>query len=373
MTYIPLNARVECLDGPYGKSTRLIADPTTKQVLYLVVEEEKSQENHIVSADIIRTTTNELITLNCRSDEVRGMESYIETHFVPVEEPEAEQEGILFLPYTVPAEPITGQVDSLPRDQLDVKRGADVEATDGHVGKVDEFLIEPINGNITHLVLHEGRLWGKRDLTLPVTAIDRAEAGKVYLKLDKETVKALPAIPLKRSFSYKDAKVELIVMAFEDMDKAVEALDFLKTMAKTTSIGKIRNAAVLIKDEHGEVTLTETQDIDRKHGAIFGAIAGGLVGLVGGPVGVVVGAAAGAATGGAAAKRIDMGFSDKYLNKVKDFLKPGTSALIAIVEHEWRETVASELSRFGGQLFRQALTDELIDQYLPDAEEGDKE
>jgi uncharacterized membrane protein len=373
MTYIPLNARVECLDGPYGKSTRLIADPSTKQVLYFVVEEEKSQENHLVSADIIRTTTKELITLNCRRDEVKGMESYIETHFVPVEEPEEGQESILFLPYIVPAEPIKEQVDSLPRDQLDVKRGADVEATDGHVGNVDEFLIEPINGNITHLVLREGHMWGKRELTLPVTAIDRAEGGTVYLKLNQKTIKALPAIPVKRSFGYQDAKVELIVMAFEDMEKAVEALDFLNKMAKTAVIGKVRNAAVLIKDEQGEVTLTETQDIDRKHGAIFGAIAGGLVGLVGGPVGVVVGAAAGAATGGAAAKRIDMGFSDKYLNKVKDYLKPGTSALIAIVEHEWRETISSELSRFGGQLFRQALTDELIDQYIPDVEEGDKE
>lgn len=372
MTHIPLNARVECIDGPYGRSTKVIADPTTKQLLYLVVEDEKSQETHLVSTDVIRTTTNDVITLNCRNEDVKGMESYIESHFVPVEEPDSESEGILFLPYTMPSEPVTGQVESIPRSQLDVKRGADVEASDGHVGKVDEFLIEPLNGNITHLVLREGRLWDKRDLTLPVTAIDRAEGGKVYLKLDQETVKALPAIPVKRSFGFKDAKVELIVLAFEDKENALEALNFLDNLAKTAVIGKVRNAAVLIKDDQGEVTLTETQDIDRKHGAIFGAITGGLVGLVGGPVGMVVGAAAGAATGGAAAKRIDMGFSDKYLNKIKDYLKPGTSALIAIVEHEWRETVASELSQFGGQLFRQALTDEIIEQYLPDAKESEQ-
>jgi len=97
MTYIPLNATVECLDGPYGKTTKLIADPTTKQVRYLVVEETKSQENHLVSTDLIRTTTNELISLNCHSDEVKGMEPYIETYFVPSEESEAEDEGILFL------------------------------------------------------------------------------------------------------------------------------------------------------------------------------------------------------------------------------------------------------------------------------------
>jgi hypothetical protein len=43
-----------------------------------------------------------------------------------------------------------------------------------------------------------------------------------------------------------------------------------------------------------------------------------------------------------------------------------------MVEHEWRETVASELSQFGGQLFRQALTDDIIEQYLPDEGEGDQ-
>ena len=371
MTYIPLNAQVECTDGPYGICSNLIADPTTKQVLYLVVEEKNSKEHHIVSTDVLRNTTPTLITLNCSSEELIEMEPYIEASYVSGDDPVAEEEGILFLPYAIPAEPITGKIESLPPDQLDAKRGADVEATDGRVGKIDEFLVEPLSGNFTHLVLREGHLWGKRDLTLPVTAIDRVEGGVVYLKLDKEKVKALPAIPVKRSFGFQDAKTELIVMAFEEMDKADEALEFLKNLAKSTDIGKIRNAAVLVKDEAGEVTIGETQDIDKKHGAIFGAITGGLVGLVGGPVGVVVGAAAGAATGRAAAKKIDMGFSDKYLNKIKDYLQPGSSALIAIVEHEWRSTVASELSRFGGQVFRQGITDEMIDQYLPDAEEGD--
>jgi len=43
-----------------------------------------------------------------------------------------------------------------------VRRGTRVEATDGHVGHVDEFVVNPENGHITHSVMREGHLWGKK-------------------------------------------------------------------------------------------------------------------------------------------------------------------------------------------------------------------
>ena len=65
-------------------------------------------------------------------------------------------------------------------------------------------------------------------------------------------------------------------------------------------------------------------------------------------------------TGRVAADRIDMGFSNKYLKDVQQHLEPGSSALIALVEHEWESTVGESLLQFGGQEFRQALTDEIV-------------
>jgi len=61
-----------------------------------------------------------------------------------------------------------------------------------------EFLIDPANENITHLVLREGHLWSQKDVTIPVSAIDRIEEDAVYLKLDKHAVEVLPAVPIKR-------------------------------------------------------------------------------------------------------------------------------------------------------------------------------
>jgi sporulation protein YlmC with PRC-barrel domain len=79
-----------------------------------------------------------------------------------------------------------------------VRRGARVEATDGHVGRVDEFLIDPESEHITHLVMREGHLWGQRDVTIPISKVDRMEEDTVYLKLDKGSVEALPTIPVRR-------------------------------------------------------------------------------------------------------------------------------------------------------------------------------
>lgn len=151
-----------------------------------------------------------------------------------------------------------------------------------------------------------------------------------------------------------ETPVSLLVYAYNEEGKANEVLKALQKLDKTGIIA-VLNAAVLAMDKDGKVRLRETEDVDAKRGALFGAIAGGLVGLLGGPVGVIVGAAAGAATGGVAAHRIDMGFSDEYLREIQESLKPGSSAIIALVEHEWVEKVIQELEEFEGQLFRQAL------------------
>ena len=151
-----------------------------------------------------------------------------------------------------------------------------------------------------------------------------------------------------------ETPVSLLVYAYNEHDKADKVLKALKELDKTGIIA-VLNAAVLAMDKDGKVRLRETEDVDAKRGAIFGAIAGGLVGLLGGPAGVIMGAAAGAAAGGVAAHKIDMGFSDEYLKDLQQSLKPGSSAIIALVEHEWVEKVIQELEEHEGRLFRQAL------------------
>ena len=68
------------------------------------------------------------------------------------------------------------------------------------MGKVDEFLVDPQNDNISHLVLREGHLWGQQDVTIPVSEIDKITEDAVYLKLDKNDITTLPTVPVKRKW-----------------------------------------------------------------------------------------------------------------------------------------------------------------------------
>jgi uncharacterized membrane protein len=155
--------------------------------------------------------------------------------------------------------------------------------------------------------------------------------------------------------------VELVVAAFNETDKASEALKTLKSLQKDGVI-RLINAAVMSRDTKGIVNVHETQDVGAGHGAVFGAIVGGLVGLLGGPVGAIVGAAAGAATGGVAADRIDMGFPNETLNEIKETLIPGSSAILALIQHQWVDRVVAEMENFGAALYRQALREEIAAQ-----------
>ena len=102
-------------------------------------------------------------------------------------------------PKAIPeTEMISVEHERIPPGELAVRRGARVEATDGHAGRVDEFLVHPTDGHITHLVLREGHLWGKKDVSIPVSQIDHIQEDAVYLKLDKHSVEALPSIPIRR-------------------------------------------------------------------------------------------------------------------------------------------------------------------------------
>jgi len=139
-----------------------------------------------------------------------------------------------------------------------------------------------------------------------------------------------------------DVPVQLIVAAFGEEKAAKEALKSLNE-AKKAGLIKIENAAVLRKDEKGKLHIKETQDMGGGKGAAFGGVAGAAIGLIAGPA-LVVPAAVGALVGGLTAKLRDTGFSNKRLETIGEGLKPGSSAIIAVVEHTWVEKVEAAMA-----------------------------
>jgi sporulation protein YlmC with PRC-barrel domain len=198
----PLNVEVHCTDGHCGRSTYIILNPVTEQVSHLVVKSKQSPAGErLVSVKLIANTASEVIILNCTKEEFEKLESFNQPEFIYTDLPQHTSGPNLTLlwPYVAPVKRIIDdKVRRIPPGELAVRRGARVRATDGRVGRVDEFIVEPVSGNITHLVLREGNLLGQKAITIPVSQIDRIEEKVVYLKVDKKTITSMPHVPVKR-------------------------------------------------------------------------------------------------------------------------------------------------------------------------------
>lgn len=193
---IPLNVQVQCADRDAGHSVCVILNPVKDQVTHLVVREsDLFSAERLVPIDLILETSHDAIKLKCTLSELKEMESFTEAEFIP-----SPNEGTYLWPYYSTMDPgvVVIEHECIPRDELAIRRGDTVYAQDGEIGRVDEFLVEPKNDSVTHLVMREGHLWGKRDVTIPVSQIGRFESDTVYLKLTKKQVEELPTVPVKR-------------------------------------------------------------------------------------------------------------------------------------------------------------------------------
>jgi sporulation protein YlmC with PRC-barrel domain len=203
MTDIPLNANVQCSDGACGKTTNVVLNPVTHQVTHIVLRDKSLGENptRMVPAGKIASATQTQITLSCSKDEVAHMKPFITTNFIQ-ESPsgKAYTTGDAYTYPHVINDTAYATVDErhVPLGELEVHGGMEVEATDGKVGKLDELVLDKDSGDITHIQMREGHLWGKKDVPIPVSAVDFVDAKTVYLNIDKKAVGSLPAVKVKR-------------------------------------------------------------------------------------------------------------------------------------------------------------------------------
>jgi sporulation protein YlmC with PRC-barrel domain len=206
MTDISVSAQVECADGPCGESGTIIVSPHTGNVTHVVVDDQITSPSvlRLVPFAEIEGTTHSQIRLRCTKEELAGFEPFLKTHYVEKREAAVAEYAVNGQFHMVPRASASQvyyeeeQVERIPPGELAVRRGMHVKATDGVVGKVDELLVEPDTGHVTHLVLLKGHLWGKVDVMVPVSEINFADVDTVHLKLDKSSIKDLPSVPYKR-------------------------------------------------------------------------------------------------------------------------------------------------------------------------------
>lgn len=208
MKEIPTDAKVECADGPCGRSTDLIVNPVQRRITHLVVKDETlpGSPDRLVPVEQVAEASSTLIRLRCTRAEVAEMQPFTTTRYVQGAisphnyAPIQAYSGMIWedplVPYDTELVPLPEH--HIPAGERAVHRGMAVYAGKHKVGQVDELVVDPDGEKITHLMMRTGHLWGKKDVAIPVSAIDSVDSEAVYLKIEKEDVGALPSVPVKR-------------------------------------------------------------------------------------------------------------------------------------------------------------------------------
>ena len=193
---VPLTAAVMCRDGFASHLRYLIVNPLLRQVTHLVIEErEYPYDTHLTPFGFVQESTRQLIRLRCSQGELEAQESFLPT--------EPQTEILPYLVYTTGEYPFWLYVPGLglpsmppeylrlPQGGQAVQPGAPVRATNGNADRLTGFIVAPRTGAIKQLILRVGLFWRQRELTLPISALDRFQAYGLCLKLDKQTVASL--------------------------------------------------------------------------------------------------------------------------------------------------------------------------------------
>jgi len=188
----------------------VIVDPVARVVTHLVVEPRHRRGlGRLVPLDLLDTSSGG-ITLGCTLAEFEDLESAEETQFVPGSGGYAEYgpEQVLSWPYyglggaagvqgdTVVPISQTVTYDDVPMGEVEVRRGDRVHATDGDIGLVQGLVIDPRSHGVTHVLLKEGHLWGRKQVAIPIGAVGRVDDG-IRLTITKREVEDLPPVDIR--------------------------------------------------------------------------------------------------------------------------------------------------------------------------------
>jgi len=198
-----------CSDGVCGEVSRVVVDPVAEAITHLVVEPKHRQGlGKLVPLDLVDATPDD-VRIRCTTAEFDQLDSAEETQFLPGS---SNYSGYgpgqaLSWPYyglgggigMVGSSGLDGTIpqtviyETLPLGEVTVRRGEHVHATDGDIGQVQGLVINAHNHHVTHVLLQEGHLWGRKEVAIPIGAVTGVDDG-IRLNITKQEVQDLPSV-----------------------------------------------------------------------------------------------------------------------------------------------------------------------------------
>jgi sporulation protein YlmC with PRC-barrel domain len=206
MTLFKIGSDVSCNDGACGELSRVVVDPISRTVTHLVVEpKHRVGLGRLVPLGMVKATNGDVV-LDCTQEAFDELPHAEETEYLPgISNVDGYGHGeVLYHPFFGLGNGGFGMGqgatqlvthESIPAGDVAVRRGEQVHASDGEIGKVQGLVIDPQNHHVTHVLLQEGHLWGRREVAIPISSVTGIEHG-IRLSLTIREVEQLPSVDL---------------------------------------------------------------------------------------------------------------------------------------------------------------------------------
>ena len=201
-----IGADASCTDGACGQVSRIIVNPVTREVTHLAVDpKHRHGPGRLVPVDLVDATTGQ-IRLRCPLAEFQALRPAQEAESVRDLDPTAHphyasdrKSGLRRYPwmYRDPGGPETPQqvtVDYVPSGAVDIHHDLTVRATDGDIGQVQGLVVESFGHQVTHVLLQEGHMRGRKEVAVPIDAVTKIGTLLIHLSLTRRQVKDLPPV-----------------------------------------------------------------------------------------------------------------------------------------------------------------------------------
>jgi hypothetical protein len=212
-----IGVEVAGTDGTCGKLAGVIIDPVARALTHLIVKPGRHRGfGRLVPVEIVESD-GDPIRVRCTVAQFLGLDEGQENHFLPVADqtfgyaggeayhsPHYELEmsagvvggGMRDIAYGHRPEHDLVASDRVPVGEVEVRRGDPVHASDGFIGAVGGLIVDPADRHVTHVLLAEGHLWGRKQVAIPIGTMTSRDQ-EIRVDLTKQQIEALPPVGLK--------------------------------------------------------------------------------------------------------------------------------------------------------------------------------
>lgn len=206
-----IGSRVQCAGDECGEVEFVVVDPVADRLTHLVVRPDGPDGVARLVPAHIAVPGPDGVDLNCTRARFDEFEPASQTYFLPTE-PAAPGTsahgdrvlewplfGLVLTPTNlVGVEPPAAArtVERIPVGEVSVRRGERVHAVDGEIGRVRGLVVVPPDSSVTHVLLDEGHLWGRKRVAIPISDVTGIDAEGVAVRLNKAEIKDLPPVDL---------------------------------------------------------------------------------------------------------------------------------------------------------------------------------